>query len=149
MRTKAAQALGWIDPKTKAITPPIHPSTTFIRDPDNQYRAGYGYARDQNPTYDQAEALLNDLEGGAGAMLFASGMAAATSVFQTLKSGDHAVAQEVMYWGLRRWIKDFGERYGITIDFVPTWDLDALRRAVRPGQTKLVWIEGGLETRFS
>ena len=64
VRTKAAQALGWIDERTKAVTPPIHPSTTFIRDPDNQYRAGYGYSRDENPTYDQAQSLLADLEGG-------------------------------------------------------------------------------------
>ncbi|MDP6705035.1 MAG: PLP-dependent aspartate aminotransferase family protein [Alphaproteobacteria bacterium] len=140
-RTKAAQALGWVDERTRAVTPAIHPSTTFIRDPDNQYRAGYSYSRDENPTYDQAEALLADLEGGAGAMLFASGMAAATSVFQTLRTGDHVVAQEVMYWGLRRWLRDFGERYGIEVDFVATWETAALRDAVRPGRTKLVWIE--------
>ena len=123
------------------MTPAIHPSTTFIRDADNQHRAGYSYSRDENPTYDQAEALLAELEGGAGAMLFASGMAAATAVFHTLRAGDHVVAQEVMYWGLRRWIKDFADRYGIEVSFVATWDLDALAQAVRPGATKLVWIE--------
>ena len=140
-RTKAAQALGWIDERTRAVTPAIHPSTTFIRDADNQHRAGYSYSRDENPTYDQAEALLAELEGGAGAMLFASGMAAATAVFHTLRAGDHVVAQEVMYWGLRRWIRDFADRYGIEVSFAPTWDLAALQGAMRPGLTKLVWIE--------
>ena len=140
-RTKAAQALGWIDEGTKAVTPPIHPSTTFIRDPDNQYRAGYGYGRDENPTYDQAEALLAALEHGQGALLFASGMAAATAVFQSLQTGAHVVAQEVMYWGLRKWLRDFAERFRVEVDFVPTWDLAALKAAVRPGQTRLVWIE--------
>jgi cystathionine gamma-synthase len=140
-RTKAAQALGWIDGRTKAVTPPVHPSTTFVRDPDNRYRAGYGYARDENPGYDQAEALLAALEGGAGAMLFASGMAAATACFQGLRPGEHAVAQTVMYWGLRKWLVDFARQFGVKIDFVPTWDLAALAAAMRPGKTRLVWIE--------
>lgn len=139
--TRAAQALGWIDERTKAVTPPIHPSTTFVRDPDNEYRAGYSYARDENPTYDQAEALLTSLEGGAGSMLFASGMAAATSVFLALKPGDHVIAPEVMYWGLRKWLVQTGRHWGLQVDFVPPGDLDAIRAAVRPGATKLVWIE--------
>ena len=140
-RTKTAQALGWIDARTKAVTPPVHPSSTFIRDPDNQYRAGYGYARDENPGFDQAEALLAVLEGGAAAMLFASGMAAATAVFQALAAGDHVVVQEVIYWGLRKWLREFAERWRVEVDFVPAWDLEVLAAAVRPGETRLVWIE--------
>ena len=139
--TRAAQALGWVDERTKAVTPPIHPSTTFVRDPDNAYRAGYSYARDENPTYDQAEALLTSLEGGAGAMLFASGMAAATSVFLGLKPGDHVIAPEIMYWGLRKWLVQTGRHWGLDVDFVPPGDLDAIRAAVRPDATRLVWIE--------
>ncbi len=139
--TRAAQALGWVDERTKAVTPPIHPSTTFVRDPDNEYRAGYSYARDENPGYDQAEALLASLEGGAGAMLFASGMAAATSVFLGLKPGDHVIAPEVMYWGLRKWLTETGRQWGLAVDFVPPGDLDAIRAAIRPGGTRLVWIE--------
>ena len=83
----AAQALGWIDDKTRAISPSIQPATTYLRDEDNQYRSGRVYARADNPTFDQPEALLNHLEGGAGAALFSSGMAAATSVFLALKGG--------------------------------------------------------------
>ena len=139
--TRAAQALGWVDARTKAVTPPIHPSTTFVRDPDNAYRAGYSYARDENPSYDQAEALLTSLEGGAGAMLFASGMAAATSVFLALTPGDHVIAPEIMYWGLRKWLVQTGRHWGLEVDFVPPGDLDAIRAAVRPGATRLVWIE--------
>ena len=140
-RTRAAQALGWIDSRTRAVAPPLHLSTNFIRDPDNRYRAGYGYGRDENPSYDQAEALLAELEGGAGAKLFASGMAAATAVFQTLRPGDHVIAQEVMYWGLRRWLAGQATAWGLDVEFVPTWDTGALARAVRPGETRLVWIE--------
>jgi hypothetical protein len=60
--TMAAQALGWVDESTKALIPPVHPSTTFIRDPDNQYRTGYSYGRPTNPTFVQPEALLTKLE---------------------------------------------------------------------------------------
>ena len=70
---------------TGAIAPSTHPSTTYARDAE----AGRGYTRDDNPTYDQAEALLAALEGGAGCLLFASGMAAAAAAFQTLAPGDH------------------------------------------------------------
>jgi cystathionine gamma-synthase len=139
--TLAAQAMGWVDPLTKAVVPPIHPATTFIRDPDNQYRAGHSYARAENPTYDYAEALLAALEGGAGCLTFASGMAAATTVFQVLKPGDHVVAPTVMYWGLRRWLTTFGRERGLLVDLVDASDLDAIATALRPGATKLVWIE--------
>ena len=139
--TLAAQAMGWVDPLTKAVVPPIHPATTFIRDPDNQYRAGHSYARAENPTYDHAQKLLAALEGGAGCLTFASGMAAATTVFQILKPGDHVVAPNVMYWGLRRWLTTFGRERGLQVDLVDASDLDAIAAALRPGATKLVWIE--------
>lgn len=137
----AAQALGWIDPATKAVSPPIHMSSTFVRDPDNQYRAGYGYIRDQNPAFDQAEALLTALEGGGAAKLFASGMAAATAVFLALKPGDHVIAPKVMYWSLRLWLSEFARPWGLLVDFVDCHHPAALQAALRPGQTKLVWIE--------
>src|SRR5258706_4351348 len=102
--TVAAQALGWIEERTRAVQPPIHTSSTFIRDPDNAYRSGRVYARADNPTYDQAEAVLASLENAKGAALFSSGMAAATAVFLSLKPGDHVVAPKVMHWLLRSWL---------------------------------------------
>jgi cystathionine gamma-synthase len=137
----AAQALGWIDDKTKAIVEPIHTSTTYIRDPDNQYRSGRGYARDHNPTFDQAEAVITALERGHASLLFASGMAAATAVFQSLAPGDHVVAPRVMYWSLRNWLMNFATDWGLRVEFVDAGDPAAIERAVRPQQTKLVWIE--------
>src|SRR5437763_13627145 len=95
--TLAAQALGWIDPVTRAVVPPLHVSTTFERAPDNSFPAGRSYARADSPAFNQAEALLTQLEGGAGTMLFASGMAAATCVFQALAHGDHVVAPRLMH----------------------------------------------------
>lgn len=139
--TLAAQALGWIDETTKAIIPPVHFATTFIRDPDNQYRTGYSYARPHNPTYEQPEALLAALEGGAACLTFASGMAAATAVFLALKPGDHVVAPNVMYWGLRKWLQTFASEWGLAVELVDGASTEAIAAAVRPGRTKLVWIE--------
>jgi cystathionine gamma-synthase len=139
--TMAAQALGWIDEQTKALVPPVHPATTFIRDPDNQYRAGYSYGRPTNPTFVQPEALLARLEGGAACLTFASGMAAATAVFLALRPGDHVVAPQVMYWGLRNWLRRSAAEHRLVVDFVDASATDALAAAVKPDRTKLVWIE--------
>ncbi len=137
----AAQALGWIDEKTRAITPAIHVSSTYLRDPDNQYRSGRVYARADNPAFDQAEAVLVQLEGGASAMLFASGMAAATAVFQALAPGDHVLAPKVMYWSLRNWLMNFATHWGLKVELIDMTDPAAVQAAIRPGQTKLVWVE--------
>ena len=139
--TIAAQALGWIDEGTRGIVAPIHTSTTFIRDPDNQYRSGRIYARDHNPTFDQAEAVLTALEGGHASLLFASGMAAATAVFQALAPGDHVLAPKVMYWSLRNWLMNFATHWGLRVEFIDMADPAEVRRAIQPGRTKLVWIE--------
>ncbi|MDE2183207.1 MAG: aminotransferase class V-fold PLP-dependent enzyme [Alphaproteobacteria bacterium] len=139
--TLAAQGLGWIDEHTKAVAPPLHASSTFLRDPDNQYRSGRSYARTDNPAFDQPEQLLAALEKGEAAMLFASGMAAATSVFQALRPGDHVVAPTVMYWSFRHWLRDFADRWGLGVDFVDMTDLGAVKGALRPGKTALVWVE--------
>jgi cystathionine gamma-synthase len=137
----AAQALGWIDEATRAVIPPLHVSTTYLRDPDNQYRSGRVYARDQNPAFDQAEAVIAKLEQGEQAVLFASGMAAATAVFQALKPGDHVLAPRVMYWSLRNWLTNFATEWGLDVELIEMDSPAALRAALRPGKTKLVWIE--------
>ena len=137
----AAQALGWIDDATRAITPPIHVSSTFLRDPDNAYRSGRVYARADNPAFDQVEAVITRLEGGAKAALFASGMAAATAVFQALSPGDHVLAPKVMYWSLRNWLMTFATRWGLNVEFIDMTDPGAVAASVRPGKTRLVWVE--------
>ena len=139
--TLAAQALGWTEPTTRSLVPPIYPSTLFERAADGNYPGGHTYTRDQNPTYAQPEALLARLEAGQAAMLFSSGMAAATTVFETLAVGDHVVAPEQMYWTVRLWLRDLEARGRMALDFVPNGDLAALEGALRPGQTKIVWVE--------
>jgi len=137
----AAQALGWIDERTRAINPPIHVSSTYLRDEDNQYRSGRVYMRDQNPAFDQAEAVVTSLEGGHQTLLFASGMAAATAVFQALRPGDHVLAPKVMYWSLRNWLTGFATSWGLDVELIDMTDPSAVDAALRPGVTKLVWVE--------
>ena len=141
-RSLAAQAMGKIDAATRAVIPPIHVSTTYIRDEDNAYSSGFVYGRPDNDTVHEAQSVLAMLEeADAGALLFGSGMAAATAVFQALSPGDHVVASRIMYWALRAWLASDAARWGIAVDFVETDDLAAVRAAVKPGVTKLVWVE--------
>ncbi len=122
------------------VVPPIRPATTFTRGTDYALDGPDEYQRDDTPSARPAEALLARLEGGREALLFASGMAAAAAVVQTLRPGDHIVAQRAMYWGLRAWLEDFCARWQIGLDLVAP-EAAALRAAIRPGRTKLVWVE--------
>jgi cystathionine gamma-synthase len=138
-RTLAARALVSANCELPALTPPIHVSTTFIRDSDNGYSSGHVYGRVDNGSNQHAEARLAELEHASEAMLFTSGMAAATTLITTLPP-THIVAPKVMYWGLRSWIQDI-RRYGHTLTCVDMSDIEALRAAIVPHKTGLVWIE--------
>jgi cystathionine gamma-synthase len=140
-RTLAAQALGRIDEQTRAIVPPIHLATTFERDPDNLYRSGNIYGRPDNETVREAEAVIAALEGAPTTLVFGSGMSAAIALFLSLGPGAHVVAPGVMYWALRNWLLNEAPAFGLSVDFVDTEDLLALAGAVKPGATKLVWLE--------
>jgi cystathionine gamma-synthase len=140
-RTLAAQALGLVEPATKAVVPPLHLATTFVRDPDNQYRAGYAYGRPDNATARHAEAVLAALEEAHEAALFGSGMAAATAIVLALPAPAHIVASQVMYWAFRHWLAAEAPRFGHRVDFVDSTDLAAMAAAIRPGATRLVYIE--------
>lgn len=139
--TSAARGGDHTAPADGAVAPPIHMSTTFARDADGSLAAGLEYIRADNPTYEQPERLLTELEGGASTLLFSSGMAAASSLFCALVPGDHVVAPRIMYWGLRKWLSEFAVSWGIEIAWVDTTDSAAVRAAVRPGHTRLVWVE--------
>ena len=140
--TRIAQGLHYVDPATGGVVPPVNPSTTFAR--DDQYRLIGGhrsYSRDHNPTFESAEAMLNELEGAHETKLFSSGMAAAAAVFQALKPGDHVVYPKVMYWGLRGWLLDFARTWQLELTAFEPGVEGSLEAAVRPGETRLVWIE--------
>jgi cystathionine gamma-synthase len=140
-RTLAAQALGRIDGTTRALVPPIHVSTTYIRDPDNAYRSGNSYGRPDNETVREAEAVISALEGAALSYVFGSGMSASIALFLSLPHGAHVVAPRVMYWGLRNWLSTEAPLHGLRVDFVDIEDADQITAAIQPGATQLVWLE--------
>ena len=140
--TKNAQALGQVDAATGGVTPVIQPSTTFVRDENyDLIDAERGYGRADNPGFDVAENVIADLEGGAAALLFSSGMSAAMAIVQTLRPGDHIVAPKVMYWGLRKWMLHFCDRWGLQLDQFDSTHPESLAATVVHGKTKLVWVE--------
>jgi cystathionine gamma-synthase len=139
--TLAARALGEVDAATGEVIPPIHMATTLQRDENYEKRGGRQYIRDEGHAFTQPEALLAELEGGADAMLFSAGIAACTAAFQALAPGDHVIAPDVMYHGVTRWLEEVGRHWGLEVDFVPAGDLGAMKAAVRPGRTRLIWIE--------
>ena len=140
-RTLAAQAMGKIDAGTMGIVPPIHVTTTFIRDDDNGYRTGNIYGRPDNATIREAESIIAMLESAPEALVFGSGMASAVACFLALAPGDHVVAPRVMYWALRNWLLTEGRHWGLAIEFVDMSDLAETKAAIQPGRTKLVWAE--------
>ena len=139
--TLAAQGLGRIAEPYRDIVPPIHTTTTYERGADGTYPGGRVYSRADNPTYDQAEALIAALEGAAGAMLFASGQAAAAAVFQSLAPGDGALAPRNMYWALRKWLVGFAAPWGLKIDFYDNASIDDLAAKARALRPRLIWVE--------
>jgi cystathionine gamma-synthase len=74
-------------------------------------------------------------------LLFASGMAAATAVFMAMSPGDHVLAPKVMYWSLRNWLISFAVPWGLDVELIDMTDPAAVQAALRPGKTRLVWIE--------
>ncbi|HEX9036053.1 MAG TPA: aminotransferase class I/II-fold pyridoxal phosphate-dependent enzyme [Ktedonobacterales bacterium] len=133
------------DPATGAVTPPLHLSTTFERQPDGSYPHGYVYIRTENPTRDALERLLAALEAGEEgdaleAVAFASGSAATAAVFQTLAPGDHVIAPDDVYHGTANLLRTVFGPWGVQTDFVDMTDLAAIEAALRPN-TRLIWIE--------
>ena len=140
-RTRAAQALGRIDEATRGLVPPLHVTTTFIRDPAYADWTSPIYGRPDNQTVREAEALIGSLEGAAAALIFGSGMSAAIALFLSLGAGARVVAPRRMYWALRHWLKDEAPALGLEVAFADPEDLDALKAAVAEKPTRLVWVE--------
>ncbi len=138
--TLAVHAGRTIDPSTGAVAGPIVLSTTFQRGEDGRFPSGFDYTRSGNPNRAALETALGALEGGTHAAAFASGVAAASSVFQTLSPNDHVVAPQQAYHGILRLLREVFARWQLQVDFVDMTDLNAVRKAVRQ-ETKLVWVE--------
>jgi cystathionine gamma-synthase len=140
--TLVAQGLGEADPVSGGLAPVINLSTNYEQQLDGSYRQGRVYTRADNPTSEHAERLLAALEGGGCVCaLFGSGMAAVAAVFQSLLPGDHVLVSRVLYFGVRKWLAEFALTWGLDVEFVDTADHAALAAAIRPGRTRLLWLE--------
>jgi cystathionine gamma-synthase len=138
--TIAIHTGGEPDEETGAIAPPLHLSTTFELTADSQQFKGYRYARESNPTQTRLEAALAAMDGGAGALAFASGMAAGAALTQSLPTGSRIILTEDSYYAFRLLTEDYLARFGFSTELVPVRDLDSLARSLET-PTALVWAE--------
>src|SRR4051812_4289955 len=140
--TRAIHAGQDFDPTTGAVVPPIYQTSTFVQDGIGGFRGGYEYARGGNPTRTSLQELLAALEGGDRAYSFASGLSAEDTLLRAaLKPGDHIVMGNDVYGGTHRLVSRVFVPWGISISTVEMSDLDAVRAAIRPDATKLLWVE--------
>ena len=124
---------------TGALITPIYQTATFVLD-ELGVNKGYQYARTHNPTRSALEVALAELEGAKYGLACASGLAAASTVINTLNTGDHVVCGEDVYGGVYRLFEKVYRRFGIEFTYVDARDLKALEGAITD-KTKLVWIE--------
>lgn len=140
LETLLIRAGATIDPATGAIAPPIHLSTTFEHGPAGESPLGFTYIRNNNPTQARLEEALAVVEGGAAALLFASGLAAGSAYLQNLPRNSHVIFHKDTYFGFREIASEFFPRWGIESTIVDMKNLDQVRDAMRPN-TRVVWME--------
>jgi len=138
--TIAIHTGGEPDQETGAVAPPIHLATAFEMTADSRQFKGYRYSREANPTQTRLEAVLAAMDGGQGALAFASGMAAGAALAQSLPTGARIIFTDDSYYAFRLLAWDYLERFGYTCDFVPLRDPDALGHALET-PADLVWAE--------
>ena len=143
LNTLCVHAAHESDPATGALAAPIHLSTTFERNRDGSYPRGYSYSREGTPNRAALEACVAQLEGGAGAAAFASGLAANMSVLELLSAGDLLVASQEGYYGSLRQFRVFVERRGARLELVDAADAAAVEAALgqRGARPRLLWLE--------
>lgn len=140
--TRAIRAGQEFDPTTGAVVPPIYLTSTFVQDGIGGFRGGYEYARGGNPTRDSLQTLLASLEGGSHAYSFASGLAAEDTLLRAvLHPGDHIIMGNDVYGGTHRLVSRVFVPWGVSISTVDMSDLDAVRHAMRPDATHVLWVE--------
>lgn len=140
--TRAVHAGQEFEPRTGAVVPPLHFSSTYAQDGIGNLRAGYEYGRGGNPTRDALQEQLAALENGTHAYSFSSGLAAEDSLIRALaEPGDHIVLGNDAYGGTYRLISKVLGGWGIGNTPVDMSDHGALKAAIAANKTKLVWVE--------
>ncbi|MDQ3371040.1 MAG: cystathionine gamma-synthase [Myxococcota bacterium] len=138
--TRAIHAGQSPDPVTGAVMTPIYYTSTYAQSAPGVHK-GFEYSRTHNLTRYALEANLASLEGGAGGLCFASGLAATSTLLQLFDTGTHVVACDDLYGGTFRLFDKVYKRLGFDFSYVdPIGGAAAVEAAIRP-TTKLVWIE--------
>jgi cystathionine gamma-synthase len=140
--TRAIHAGYEPDAATGAVIPPIYATSTYKQDGVGGLRGGYEYSRSANPTRTALEGNIAALEEGERGFAFASGLAAEdTLIRSTCRPGDHVVIPDDAYGGTFRLFDKVEKVWGLDHSPAPVSDVAKVAEAIRPGVTKLVWIE--------
>jgi cystathionine gamma-synthase len=140
--TRAIHAGYEPDPMTGAVIPPIYATSTYKQDGVGGLRGGYEYSRSGNPTRTALEGALAALEEGERGFAFASGLAAEDTVIRSVcRPGGHVVIPDDAYGGTYRLFDKVAKVWGVEHSPAAVSDVDAVRAAIRPGQTSVVWVE--------
>src|SRR5690349_10208000 len=140
--TKAIHAGQPADPATGAVMTPIYATSTYKQDGVGGLRGGYEYSRTGNPTRSALERCFASLEFGERAVAFSSGMAAEDALVRvTCSPGDHVVIPNDAYGGTFRLFDTVFKPWGLEYTSASIQEVEAIRSAVQPGRTKLIWIE--------
>ena len=127
------------DKETGAVSPPINLTSTFEQESVGNDK-GFNYSRGGNPTRKRLEDNLAALEQGTYGLMFASGMAATTALFQTLSSGNHVIIGHNVYGGTYRMSAKVLSNHGIDFEFIDTRSMDLIKSAIKQN-TKLIFVE--------
>lgn len=127
-------------PENSPIVPGIEMSTIYEHRKTGHLEGDLKYTRLDNPNRIQLENVLCGLEKGAEAAAFSSGIAAINAVFQTLEHGDHVLLPSDVYFGTRKLMWEFANRWGLEVDFIDMTDVNRLEQACKPN-TKMIWVE--------
>lgn len=128
-----------IDSNTGAVSVAIQHASTFHQF-DIDHFGKYDYSRSSNPTRNALEEVIAELEGGTNGFAFSSGIAAISTAFLLLSSGDHVVISEDVYGGTYRLITEVLSRYGIEYTFVDMTNLIQVKQAIKPN-TEVLYVE--------
>jgi cystathionine gamma-synthase len=140
--TRAIHAGYEPDAATGAVIPPIYATSTYKQDGVGGLRGGYEYSRSANPTRTALEGNIAALEEGERGFAFASGLAAEDTLVRALcRPGDHVVIPDDAYGGTFRLFDKVEQVWGLGHSPAPVSDVNRVAAAIRPGETKLVWVE--------
>ena len=136
-------AIKSVEPTFENVQPvstPIYLTSTYKRNDDGSYADDFAYSRNDNPNRSIVEQSIAQLENGKHAFAFASGMSAIAAILQTLKSGDHILLPNDIYFTIKKLLEDVLKRWELSYDLIEMSDLETVSKAIKPN-TAMIWVE--------